>query len=573
MRKFVLGIIFMIILSSVFPTVLAAEEEDSQSQHDEGNQYNELGIKKGTKVYGEDISELSEEELQYIPKGWRDGEFESEHPEAEHAEEEMDNALKSSYPDVNEYIKNMNPVTIEYDHKDVFHRFVYRNGYGAVEGVVAHETANNNSTIDSEISYMLRNHENAFVHAFVDDERIIQIHPLDYGAWGAGRYANQRFVHVELVRVHSFDEFARSINNYAHYIASVLHQYNLGVSSAELSGKGTLWSHYAVSKHLGGTTHVDPHGYFEKWGYSWYDFTKLVLQKYKEFSISRISGEDRYKTAVKVSQTGWNSSNTVVLARGDEYADALAGVPLAKKYNAPLLLTQSNKYTEVTKDEIERLGAKTVYLLGGEKAISKSVESKLKSQGLTVKRIDGSTRIDTAAAIANEIGGKEAVLVNGYNFPDALSVASYAAQEGMPILLTQPNKLPAATKQVIQDLNINSTLVVGGTVAVSQNVFNQVPNADRVSGDTRYATAVAVAKHFNVDADQYYVTTGINFPDALSSAALAAKEKTGVLLVNKGLPWQVREFIKSENLEDIAIVGGTSSVASGVQRAIENLLK
>src|SRR5699024_8660188 len=98
-------------------------------------------------------------------------------------------------------------------------KFNYRNGYGKPEGVVAHETANNNSTITGEISYMSRNHKNAFVHAFIDNSRIIEVHPTNYGAWGAGRFANERFVNVELVRVHSFDAFAQSINNYAQYIA------------------------------------------------------------------------------------------------------------------------------------------------------------------------------------------------------------------------------------------------------------------------------------------------------------------------------------------------------------------
>src|SRR5699024_7206078 len=99
---------------------------------------------------------------------------------------------------------------------------------------------------------------------------------------GAGRFANERFIHVELVRVHSFDKFARSINNYADYIASLLYEYNLGVINADNNGKGTLWSHRAVSNFLGGTTHVDPHGYFARWGYNWDDFVKLVTKKHRQ---------------------------------------------------------------------------------------------------------------------------------------------------------------------------------------------------------------------------------------------------------------------------------------------------
>ncbi|MFP3441662.1 cell wall-binding repeat-containing protein, partial [Pantoea sp. SIMBA_133] len=54
--------------------------------------------------------------------------------------------------------------------------------------------------------------------------------------------------------------------------------------------------------------------------------------------VERISGKDRYKTAIEVSKAGWEKSDTVVLARGDEYPDALAGAPLAYKYDAPILL-------------------------------------------------------------------------------------------------------------------------------------------------------------------------------------------------------------------------------------------
>ncbi|CDO04981.1 AtlE [Oceanobacillus picturae] len=262
----------LFIMMMFIPTLTLSAEENEE--------VNEFGIKEGTEVYGEDISKLSEKELQYVPKGWRDGSIESSEPE-----EKVENSLffmRAIYPDVNTYIKNMDVPNVQHEYKTMFEQFNYRNGEGAVEGVVAHETANDSSTIYSEISFMTRNHENAFVHAFVDHERIIQIHPLDKGAWGGGRYANERFAHVELVRVNNFDEFARSINNYADYIANILYSYGLGVTSAEQSGIGSLWSHKAVSTHLGGTTHVDPHGYFSRYGYNWNQFISLVTQKHDE---------------------------------------------------------------------------------------------------------------------------------------------------------------------------------------------------------------------------------------------------------------------------------------------------
>src|SRR4051812_8950169 len=112
-------------------------------------------------------------------------------------------AAGTTYPKVNDYIiaKKLVPAKVEYDYKSIFTNFTYRNGFGEVEGVVAHETANSSSTITGEIAYMSRNRGNAFVHAFADGSRVIEIHSPNYGAWGAGLYANQRFVHIELVRV------------------------------------------------------------------------------------------------------------------------------------------------------------------------------------------------------------------------------------------------------------------------------------------------------------------------------------------------------------------------------------
>src|SRR5699024_5330260 len=91
----------------------------------------------------------------------------------------------------------------------------------------------------------------------------------------------------------------------------------------------------------------------------------------------RISGGLRFDTAVETSQSGWNTADTVVLARGDEYADALAGVPLAYKLDAPILLTPKDALWEATADEIARLGAGKVVILGGKGAVSPAVEMAL----------------------------------------------------------------------------------------------------------------------------------------------------------------------------------------------------
>ncbi len=107
----------------------------------------------------------------------------------------------------------------------------------------------------------------------------------------------------------------------------------------------------------------------------------------------RLSGLNRFETATAISQEGWlNGADTVVLARGYDFPDALAGTTLAYQLDAPMLLTHDTNLTSTTKTEILRLKAKKVILLGSSDAISPEVEKELKGMGLQVNRIGG-TRI------------------------------------------------------------------------------------------------------------------------------------------------------------------------------------
>jgi len=188
---------------------------------------------------------------------------------------------RSTYPKVNTYIKQQNLWIPQIKQQITqFPKFDYRNGNGQAEGIVIHETANKNSTIHGEIAYMKQNYENAFVHAFVDKENIIQIHPADYAVWGAGKQANPRFYQIELVEHNTFHQFAQSVNNDAFLIANMLHYFDLAPSRATKEGSGTVWTHDEVSRYLGGTNHTDPVGYFAQWGYTVNEFYSLIVEKY-----------------------------------------------------------------------------------------------------------------------------------------------------------------------------------------------------------------------------------------------------------------------------------------------------
>lgn len=202
-------------------------------------------------------------------------------------------SLSQTITDINDYIaeNDFDVADIQYDYIPGLPEYAYHSNYGSEpengevgkpKGVVLHDVGNENSTIYGEIEYMSRNWENAFVHAFVDADNIIQVADTDYLAYGAGPYSNDLHMHVELVRHDNAHDFAKSINNYADYIANLLYKYKLPAVSAEETGEGTLWSHVAVSNHLSGTASPDPYEYFARFDYEYNDVINLITNRYND---------------------------------------------------------------------------------------------------------------------------------------------------------------------------------------------------------------------------------------------------------------------------------------------------
>ena len=124
-------------------------------------------------------------------------------------------------------------------------------------------------------------------------------------------------------------------------------------------------------------------------------FSTAELPEYE-----RINGSNRYDTAAQLSKKSFqNGTKTVIIASGEDYADALIGVPLANKLGAPILLCSKDKITDQTVSEIKRLGAQSIIILGGTGAVGEKVEGKLKEITSDVTRIEGSSRFETSVRI------------------------------------------------------------------------------------------------------------------------------------------------------------------------------
>lgn len=289
--------------------------------------------------------------------------------------------------------------------------------------------------------------------------------------------------------------------------------------------------------------------------------------------IERIAGKDRYETSAFIAarSSGGMAVEHVVLATGQDFPDALAGSPLASMYAAPILLTKQNALPEITKSALQVLNTKSVTILGGTGAVSKQAEKSLKQMGIQVDRIAGIDRYATAAAIADELPPTdEVVIASGRNFPDALAVGPVASMYLMPILLTEKDSLPKATGEVLN--SYDTSFVIGGTGAVGSNVFKQLPDPDRISGQNRYATSVAVADYFDLDPFQVTIASGGHFADALSGSVLSYG--TPLLLTPKTkLDPSVKAYMKQNDTFMFTILGGPGAVSEKVEDDIWNLFE
>jgi len=280
--------------------------------------------------------------------------------------------------------------------------------------------------------------------------------------------------------------------------------------------------------------------------------------------VGRVAGTDRLATAVAVSQNSFPAGNAgaVVLARGDDYPDALVGGPLAAAKNAPLLLTEGSTLPAATATELKRVlpAGGTVYVLGGTSAVPVSVATQLTGFGYKVVRYFGANRYATAVAVAKALGSPTTVLLaTGTNFPDALAAGPAAAHVHGAILLTDGSAVPTETATYLAGAHV--TYAVGGPAAAA------APSATAILGSDRYATAAAVATKFFPTSAVVGVATGASFPDALAGGAQLALMGGPLLLSSLGsVPASTSSYLNADHsvLTNVYVYGGTAVLGTTV---------
>ena len=305
--------------------------------------------------------------------------------------------------------------------------------------------------------------------------------------------------------------------------------------------------------------------------------------------VERVWGENRYGTAQELSEHFPEGSDTVYIASGEGFPDAMSGSPAAARGltpgvmetpegdAAPVLLTRQSSLTAETVTALDDLAPAKIVVLGGTSTIAQSVEDELNA-GWTaeVTRVDGADRYETAANLAAMFPADLPVvyLASGENpaYPDALTGSALAGTNDAPVLLTRKGSVPAATAAALAELNPQSVVVLGGPASVSDEVYDAVGASDRLFGADRFETAVDVSSNYETDVPVVYIANGLDYPDALASSALAGSEDVPVLITSPGtLPGVIEAELNRLSPERVVIVGGTNSVSQGVEDRLNEL--
>lgn len=325
--------------------------------------------------------------------------------------------------------------------------------------------------------------------------------------------------------------------------------------------------------------------------------------------IDRLAGLTRYETAKIISEYyAQGKVKNVVLTTGNDFADALSASVLAHQKEAPILLVNSTvdsskeSFTYL-EQHLETEG--TVYIIGGTGVIGPEFEARLKNLGFTkVVRIAGKDRYETSYLIADtiikqmkeplvksqgssmdEITASTVVISSGEQYPDALSISSFAANNGWPILLSTHDTLPQEVKTFLMRRKPAQLYITGGDGAISENVLTEIRNLipqvhiERLAGTSRFDTNTNIAETFAPKPLTIYLATGYGFADAMAGSIVAAKTGDPILFVDpsmSSLPKSVAHYLSNlyaNHLSPhIVSFGGTGVISDDLVKNASELM-
>lgn len=312
---------------------------------------------------------------------------------------------------------------------------------------------------------------------------------------------------------------------------------------------------------------------------------------------TRAAGASRYDTAIEISRRHFSAADTMIVASGESFPDALAASALAGTYDCPVLLTPRAYRPDSVKNEIARLDPDRVIVVGGAAAVSNEAFADLADGfGGMLERMYGASRYDTAKMIARRVvplvgttgnAWSHGVFVcNGESFADALAISPVAYQTRSPIVLVRSGALPSEAASALAEIDPLWVCVIGGPPAVSDAMANAariaagVGSYVRWSGTDRYATASRVASEAVadevLDLNMIGLASGTSFPDALGGGVACGAYGSPILLTSPtSLSAATSTFLLGKQWEigGLETFGGTPAISTGTHNAAVGTLK
>ncbi|MCY3948802.1 MAG: cell wall-binding repeat-containing protein [Acidimicrobiaceae bacterium] len=231
-------------------------------------------------------------------------------------------------------------------------------------------------------------------------------------------------------------------------------------------------------------------------------------------AVTRYAGPDHYALSIELARAlvdaGDGTSEWVVLASGESWADAAAAGPLAASLGAPVVLVPPGglQTAAARPDLVEFLrssGVRRVVIVGSPDVLPNHEPSVLYGLGMlprNIERVHGDDPIGASVAVAERMGmpsefadlGRTVIIASDQSVADAVAVGPLAAAGPFPLLLTTSDALDPRLATYLADQDVEHVVLVGGTTAIAPKVQEALETAGttvtRLAGEDRYHTAV-----------------------------------------------------------------------------------
>ena len=292
--------------------------------------------------------------------------------------------------------------------------------------------------------------------------------------------------------------------------------------------------------------------------------------------LKRLGGFDRYGTMGKIVREAYpQTANTVIVASGENYPDALAASGLAGVLNAPIVLTAPSALSPQAAVELTRLNPRHIIIVGGPEAVSVHVQRQLGRYSRSLERLGGADRYETSYLLYHRGRGSwktTAIVATGEDYADALSVSSYAYKNRAPVFLSRPDS-GLDRRQRAALAGFGRVAVVGGYIAVPPRHTNGLPGCIRLGGPDRYQTSVIFAQwalRNGLGMDGVVFARGGDFPDALVAGPLAGRNGAVILLTETRYSPSIHyaRYRFAGKVSKAYVVGGPQAVSQDAASAI-----